>query len=86
MAGVSLSEGVKVDTPQGFANNTQNMNKGFKIVITSVFFTAFFAAECFAAPLPPASGTPLDPVSLVLLGAAGALAGKKYYDSKKEKE
>ena len=59
------------------------MNKGYKI-LASVFFTVCFAAECFAAPLPPASGTPIDPVSWVLLGAAGAIAGKKYYDSRKK--
>jgi len=38
-------------------------------------------------PPPPASpaGAPLDPISWVLLGAGGAVAGKKYYDKRKQK-
>jgi hypothetical protein len=40
-------------------------------------------------PIPPppggAAGTPLDPISWVLLGAGGVAAGKKYYDKRKEK-
>lgn len=61
------------------------MNTGLKIAIALVFFGLLIVNETFAQPLPPAGQTPLDPVSWVLLGAAGAMAGKKYYDSRKEK-
>ena len=35
-------------------------------------------------PPPPGGAGPLDPISWILLGAGGAMAGKKYYDKRKE--
>lgn len=63
----------------------KEMKTTCKIIAATVFLIAFVATDSFGAPLPPSGQTPLDPVSWVLLGAAGAFAGKKYYDSRKEK-
>lgn len=45
-----------------------------------------FSTNAFALlPPPDPENIPLDPVSWVLLASGGAIAGKKYYDSRKSK-
>jgi hypothetical protein len=60
------------------------MNKGLKIVAATAFILFLYITESYAQPIPPAGQVPLDPVSWVILGAAGVFAGKKYYDSTRE--
>ncbi len=58
------------------------------VAITSMSLYAY--SQGGGGPLPPEppenpSGIPLDPVSWVVLAAGAGVAGKKYYDNKKNK-
>lgn len=51
-------------------------------IASTIALGLVFALPVFAQT-PPLAAVPLDPVSWVVLGAGGVLAGKRYYDSRK---
>ena len=61
----------------------------FRFVFFTVIFVVFCTVSVYAQilpPPPPGPGAPLDPLSWIILGAGGALAGKRYIESRKKKK
>jgi len=50
--------------------------------VTVTLSLLLLVAEVVRAQPPPPDGVPLDPLSWLVLGAGGAIAGKKLYDKK----
>lgn len=67
----------------------KNKNISIAFIFTLIIIVANSAislAQVLPPPPPGPSAVPLDPLSWLLLGAGGVVAGKKYLDNKKSKK